>query len=108
MPCEPDWRAGLESRSLSAIHNPQSAIDLPFLRDVRCAESSRRIAVVCRRTTRWSHTYAPVQTVPRGKNVVRAFLDAAAARILAARAERTPLAEVAGGDSLHVDRRSRA
>src|SRR5450755_286436 len=79
---------------------------LPLLRGVRSSESCE-----CLRPDEcgegwYGSGHAAVQAISRGENVVRAFLDAAAPRILAARTRREILPEIAGSDSLHLAARS--
>ncbi len=81
---------------------------LSFHRAFRSAEQRDRAGAFAGRARWAAHRDAALQAVPRGENVVRAFLAASAARILAARAGRAAVARAAKGDSLHVDHGSDA
>src|SRR5438105_289183 len=90
-------------RDLRADSGPER---LSILRAIRSGESFARFRTDERGERRHSPGHAAVQAVSRGENVVRAFLDAAAPGILAARIGRKIFPEIAGGDSVHVAARS--
>src|SRR5206468_9759878 len=73
---------------------------LSIFRVVRSVKHSRDRKHASRKHRRPNYDYAADQTVSGRENVVRAFLDAAAARVLATRAGREIFHQAAGSDPL--------
>ena len=92
-------------RNLRTNRGPER---LPLFRVVRSSQSPARLRADERGERGRGPGHAALQTVSRGENVVRAFLDAPAPRILAARVGGEIFFEIAGGNSLQLAARSDA